>query len=141
MRAVCIRPPSHLIAEVVVQPLAIALLAGPFARELVDAGNTSIALGPLSGWGITRYWWTAIKLAITAALTLVVVGVLVPRLGAEADLAGTPHVFTMLEELPLAVAAALASSLPITNVGLAIYKPRWRLRKSTVLSPSVPRYA
>jgi hypothetical protein len=73
-------------------------------------------------------------------LTLVVVGVLVPRLGAAADLAGTPHVFTMLEELPLIVAPALASSLLITDVALAIYKPRWRLRKSTELSRSVPRF-
>jgi hypothetical protein len=114
---------------VVVQPLAIASLA------------TGVALGLLGGWGITRYWWTAIKLAISAALTLVVVGVLVPRVRAAADLAGTPHVFTMLEELPLEVAPALASSLLITNVTLAVYKPRWRLRKSTELSPCVPRCA
>jgi hypothetical protein len=59
-------PPSHLIAEVVVQPLAIVSLA------------TGVALGLLSGWGLVRFWWTAIKLAITAALTLVVLGVLVP---------------------------------------------------------------
>jgi hypothetical protein len=95
-----------------------------------------------SGWGITRYWWTAIKLAITAALTVVVVGVLVPRLGAAADLAHTPHVFTLLEELPLAMAPALASSLLVINVALAIYKPRWRLHKSIPeLSPSVAQYA
>jgi hypothetical protein len=47
-------PPSHLIAEVLVQPLAIASLA------------TGVALGLLSGWGLVRYWWTGIKLAITA---------------------------------------------------------------------------
>jgi hypothetical protein len=63
-------------------------------------------------------------------LTCVVVGMLVPHLGAAADLAdnATPHVFTVVEQLPLAVAPVLASSLLIVNAALAVYKPRWRLR-------------
>ena len=125
-------PPSHLIAAVIVQPLAIASLA------------TGIALGRVSGWGLLRYWWTAIKLGMTAAMTLVVVGVLVPRLGAAADAAGsdTPYAFTLQGRLPLALAPAVASSLLITNVALAIYKPRWKLRKSTSeFSRTTSRYA
>jgi hypothetical protein len=54
MRVLCIRP--------LVQPFAIASLA------------TGVGLALLSGWGLVRFWWTAIKLAVTAALTLVVVG-------------------------------------------------------------------
>jgi hypothetical protein len=125
-------PPSHVIAEVVVQPLAIASLA------------TGVALGLLSGWGLLRYWWTAIKLAITVALTVVVIGVLVPRLGAAADLVAsdTPHASTLVEQLPLAVAPALASSLLMANVALAVYKPRWRLRGATSeQSQAIPTYA
>jgi hypothetical protein len=111
-------PPSHLIAQVVIQPLAILALA------------TGVALGLLSGWGLFRYWWTTIKLAVTAVMTLVVVAVLVPRLAAAADasVAATPHVFTLVERLPLVAAPVVASSLLIMNVALAIYKPRWRLR-------------
>jgi hypothetical protein len=66
-------PPRRLIAVVIVQPLAIASLA------------TGVVLGRVSGWGLLRYWWTTIKLVTTAALTLVVVGVLVPRLAAGGD--------------------------------------------------------
>ena len=125
-------PPSHLIAAVIVQPLAVASLA------------TGVVLGRVSGWGLLRYWWTAIKLTITVALTLVVVGVLVPRLGAAADATGsdTPRAFTLVERLPLAVAPLVASSLLIANVALAIYKPRWKLRESTSeYSRSRSRYA
>jgi hypothetical protein len=114
-------PPSHLIAAVVVQPLAIAALA------------TGVVLGRVSGWGLLHYWWTAIKLGLTLAMTIVVVGVLVPRLGAaaEATVSDTPHAFTLVERLPLWVAPLVASSLLVTNVALAIYKPRWKLRNAT----------
>jgi hypothetical protein len=108
-------PAAHLMSEVVIQPLAVVSLV------------TGIALARLSGWGLLRYWWTAIKLAITLALTAVVVLVLVPRLGAAA---AAPGGAAAPERLPLVLAPAIASSLLVLNVLLAIYKPRWRLRNS-----------
>jgi hypothetical protein len=113
-------PAAHLIAEVLVQPLAIASLV------------TGVALALLTPWGLLRYWWTAIKLAITSALTGVVLLVLVPRLGSAADAATslTPQTFGTAERVPLVLAPAVASTLLALNVALAIYKPRWRLRSA-----------
>jgi hypothetical protein len=113
-------PAAHLIAEVLVQPLAVASLA------------TGVALALLTPWGLLRYWWTAIKFGITIVMTVVVVLVLVPRLGAAADASAslTPQTFGAAERLPLMLAPAIASTLLALNVALAIYKPRWRLRSA-----------
>ena len=75
-------------------------------------------LGLLTQWGLLRYWWVTIKLALTAILTGVILFVLVPRLGVAAD----------AERLPLTVAPAAGITLLILIVVLAIYKPPWRLR-------------
>jgi hypothetical protein len=111
-------PAAHLIGQVLVAPLAIASL------------GTGVALALLTPWGLLRYWWTAIKLTITAVLTGAVVFVLVPQLGAGANATTglTPRALTTAEKLPLLLAPAVASSLLVLNVALAIYKPRWRLR-------------
>ncbi len=111
-------PGAHLIGQILVQPLASASL------------GTGMALALLTPWGLFRYWWTAIKLAITTALTIVVLLVLVPRLGAAADAAAGPgsQALTTAERVPLMLAPALGSSLLALNVALAVYKPRWRLR-------------
>jgi hypothetical protein len=63
-------------------------------------------------------------------LTLVVLLVLVPRLGAAAALTATPvgPSLGMAERLPLMLAPALGSSLLALNAALGISKPRWRLR-------------
>ena len=129
---VMVYPAAHVIDAVVVQPLAVVSLA------------TGIALALLTRWGLFLYWWTAIKFAITAALTGVVVLVLVPRLAAAADAATAlaPHTFTAAERIPLVVAPAVASLLLVVNVALAIYKPRWRLRhRATEVRRRQPEYA
>jgi hypothetical protein len=46
-------PAAHLIGQILVQPLAFAAL------------GTGVALALLTPWGLFRYWWTAIKLAIS----------------------------------------------------------------------------
>jgi len=115
---VTVYPTAHLIAAVVVQPLAVASLA------------SGVALGLLTPWGLLHYWWTTIKLAITAVLSGVVVLVLVPRLATAADAATAlaPHTVTAAEQVPLVAAPMVASLLLVLNVALAIAKPRWRLR-------------
>jgi hypothetical protein len=82
---------------------------------------------------LLRYWWVTIKLAITSVLTGVVLFVLVPRLGAAADAVSgpAPYLLTSAERLPLVIAPALASTLLLVMLVLAIYKPGWRLRSST----------
>jgi hypothetical protein len=113
-----IYPAAHLVATWLLAPLATVAL------------GTGVLLGLLTQWGLLRYWWVTIKLALTATLTGVVLLVLVPRLdvAAGAATAPDPRLFTAGERLPLVVAPAAGVTLLILTVVLAIYKPRWRLR-------------
>jgi hypothetical protein len=113
-------PAAQRIASTVVAPLALASLV------------SGVILARLSGWGLFRYWWVTLKLAITLVLTVVVLTVLVPRLGSAAAAATdqTAASFTVTERLPLALAPALATLFLILNVALAVYKPGWRVRRS-----------
>jgi hypothetical protein len=113
-----IYPTAHLIAAWLVAPLAVLAL------------GTGVLLGILTPWGLFNYWWVAIKLAITAVLSGVVLFVLVPRFGAlaVAVVEPAPHLLTIGERLPLVIAPAIASTLLVVNVALAIFKPKWRLR-------------
>lgn len=111
-------PAAHLIAAWMIAPLAVVALA------------TGLALGWLTQWGLFRYWWTTIKLALTATLTGAVLFVLLPRLE---DMAGAvsatpPQVLTGAERLPLVIAPAVASTLLVLALLLAIFKLGWRLR-------------
>jgi hypothetical protein len=116
-----IYPAAHLVGARLVAPLAVLAL------------GSGLLLGALTPWGLLRYWWVTIKLAITAVLTGVVLFVLVPRLGAAAEAVSgpAPGVLTSAERLPLVIAPAIASTLLVLNVVLAIFKPGWRLRFRT----------
>ena len=113
-----IYPAAHLVGARLVAPLTVVAL------------GTGVLLGLLTPWGLLRYRWVATKLAITAALTGVVLVVLVPRLGAAAEaVAGpAPHALPGGARVPLVVAPAVASALLALNVALAIVKPGGRLR-------------
>ena len=116
-----IYPAAYLVAARLVAPLAVISL------------GTGLLLGVLTSWGLFRYWWVTIKLGITAVLTAVILFVLVPRLGTAADTVtgSASHILTSAERLPLAIAPAIASTLLLLAVILAIFKPGWRLRQNT----------
>ncbi len=122
-------PAARLVAANVVAPLALFSL------------GTGVLLAWMSGWGLFRYWWVTIKLAITLTLTLVVLTVLVPRLSVAADAATGPAVSSpsTVERMPVAVAPAVASALLVVNVALAVYKPTWRLRPDAGARPRPTR--
>jgi hypothetical protein len=109
-----IYPAAHLISGRVAAPLAVIALC------------TSLLLGVLTPWGLLTYWWVA----ITTVLTAVVLFVLVPRLGLTADTVSGPasRLLSSAERLPLVLAPAVASTLLVVNVALAIFKPGWRVR-------------
>lgn len=109
---------AHLVGMWLTAPLAVLSL------------TTGLLLATLTGWGLLRYWWVAIKLAITATLTGLVLFVLLPALEAAADTATgpDPSSLTDSERLPLLIAPAVASALLALNVSLAVFKPGWRLR-------------
>ena len=113
-----IYPAAYLVATWLLAPLALVAL------------GTGVLLGLLTQWGLLRYWWVTIKLALTAILTGVIFFVLVPRLGVAAGAATAlnPRPFTQAERLPLVVAPAAGVTFLILIVGLAIFKPPWRLR-------------
>jgi hypothetical protein len=92
--------------------------------------GTGVLLGLLTPWGLLRYWWVTAKLTITAVLSGAVLFVLIPRLGAAATAVSTPAATPLAtsERLPLVIAPAVASTLLLLMVALAIYKPGGRLR-------------
>jgi hypothetical protein len=105
--------PAALLVEVwVIAPLAVLAL------------GTGLALALWSRWGLARYWWVAIKLTITAVLTVVVFLVLVPSLAATA----AAESLTDAQRTRLALFPAVALALLVVNVVLGLTKPRWRLR-------------
>lgn len=113
-----IYPAAHLAGMWLVAPLALLSL------------GTGLLLGLLTPWGLFRYWWVTIKLAIVVVLTGAVVFVLVPGLGATANAVTgpTPQALTTAQLVPLVVAPAVASTLLVLALILAIFKPGWRLR-------------
>jgi hypothetical protein len=113
-----IYPAAHLVGTRLLAPLAVGSL------------GTGLLLGVLTPWGLLRYWWVTIKLAITAVLTAAVLFVLVPRLGAAAAAAAVPAMKASTDppRLLLVIAPAVASTLLALSVVLAIFKPGWRLR-------------
>jgi hypothetical protein len=90
--------------------------------------TSGLALGLLTPWGLVRYWWVAIKLALTVAGTVLALLVLVPTLGTAATAAATGAPLSSAYRLGLVRDTAAASTVLITTVLLAVYKPFGRLR-------------
>jgi hypothetical protein len=105
-------PAAHLVEAWVIAPLAVLAL------------STGLALALLSRWGLVRYWWVAIKLAITAVLTAVVFLVLEPSLAATA----AAESLTDAQRIRVALFPSAALALLVVNVVLGLAKPRRRLR-------------
>jgi hypothetical protein len=111
-------PAARLIGSTLLVPLALLALA------------TGLALGLLTPWGIVRHWWITIKLALTAAGSVLALLVLAPTLGAAADAATAVAGATLpsTDRLGLVKDAAGASTVLVTTVLLSIFKPFGRLR-------------
>lgn len=107
-------PAAHLVEAWVIAPLAVLAL------------GTGVTLALLSCWGLVRYWWVAIKLAITAVLTAVVFLVLEPSLAATA----AAESLTDAQRTRIALFPAVALALLVVNVVLGLAKPRRRLRSA-----------
>jgi hypothetical protein len=102
---------------------ALELFAG---WPLVVTGLVCLASGVVLGlgtvYGLVRYWWVAIKLAITAVLTAVVFLVLELSLAAMA----TAESLTDAQRMRVVLASAGALALLVVNVVLGLSKPGWR---------------
>lgn len=112
---VTVYPAARLVGEALALPLAIASLA------------SGVALALTSSWGLFKFWWVTIKLAITGLLTAVLLFVLVPGLESAAAAAiGQPG--RSIAGVPLLIGPAAASALLLIALALSVFKPRWRLR-------------
>jgi hypothetical protein len=109
-------PAMALIGSSVMAPLAAASL------------GSGLALALLTRWGVFRHWWVTTKLGITTVLTLLVVLVLGPRFEAAAEAARLGVALTDPERAQLVITSLVGSSLLIVTIGLAVFKPRWRVR-------------
>jgi hypothetical protein len=111
-------PAMSLVSRWVVSPLAVAALI---------TGVLQAVLGP---YGLLRYWWVTLKLSITLVLTGLVLFVVVPRLRGAADsaLGAASEGVTDAQRVVFVVVFSLAVASIALMAGLAVFKPRWRVR-------------
>jgi hypothetical protein len=111
-------PAMSLVSRWVVAPLAVAALI---------TGVLQAVLGP---YGLLRYWWVTLKLSITLVLTGLVLFVVVPRLSGAADsaLGAASEGLTDVQRVVFVVVFSLAVASIALMAGLAVFKPRWRVR-------------
>jgi hypothetical protein len=107
-------PAALLVAQWLVEPLAVAALA---------TGILAAVTGP---YGLFRFWWTSIKLAITAALNVAVFLVLTPALERAASVPADA-----VQPITLLLAPLIAVGLLVVNITLAVFKPAARLPRGT----------
>lgn len=113
-------PAMSVIGRWVLAPAAVAILV------------SGIALARRGKYGLTRYWWVTIKLAIATTLTTLAGLVLVPALGRAADAAAELDAGSALPDgqpLALLIPTLVALPLLLLSLGLGVFKPRWRLRR------------
>lgn len=112
-------PAAQLIGQRVLWPLALLALASGVAVALI---------GP---YGLFRFLWTTVKLTITLALTGLLAFVLLPALSAAAETAAAGEAIAQSRQLMLILGPIASTSLLLTNIALAVFKPRWRLARAT----------
>ena len=115
-------PPAALLGQWLILPLSVASLA------------TGVALGLLTPWGVLRYYWTSLKLALNSAGLVLAWLVLLPSLDRAADQAHTA-LSTGLpagDRLGLVRDSAAAMTVLVVTVLLSVYKPFGRLKLGRV---------
>jgi hypothetical protein len=117
-------PAAHLIGTGVLWPLALAALV---------SGVTLALIGP---YGLVRFWWTTIKLAITLGLSALLAFVLLPALAGAAQAAAAGEVLSDSRQLMLMLGPIVSSLLLLTNIALAVFKPKRQLARRGRQVPS-----
>jgi hypothetical protein len=112
---VTVYPAAHLIGELLLLPLAVLALV------------TGIVLGLLTPWGLLRYWWVVISLAVTAGGTVLATFVLVPGLDVAASAALARH--PVADTTGLVRDSGAACGVLIATVVLSYVKPFGRVRR------------
>ena len=120
--------------DVAVRSLAYQALATFVVWPMLTAGLVSLATGLILGlgttWGLLRYWWVAVKLALNLVLCTLIVLVLRPGMGDVAAygrdlLTGSPDP-ARVSNLFFPPAVSLTTLTLATT--LAVFKPWGRIR-------------
>ena len=115
--------------------LAYRALAAFAVWPMLTAGllclATGLVLGLATTWGVLRYWWVAVKLALNLVLCTLILVVLQPGMDEVADygrdlLTGTPDL-TAVSNLFFPPAVSLTTLIWATV--LAVVKPWGRIRR------------
>ncbi|MGZ4509399.1 MAG: hypothetical protein ACXVX8_17640 [Blastococcus sp.] len=108
-------PAAQLIGALLLVPLALAALL------------TGTVQGLLTPWGLLRYWWVALKLALTSAGAVLALVVLTPALAGLADAAGRGGAIPAAQRLLLVRDSGAACVVLLVTVALSVHKPFGRL--------------
>ncbi|EXG79665.1 hypothetical protein [Cryptosporangium arvum] len=105
-------PVAGLIGTVLITPLALAALV------------TGVVSGLGTKWGLVRYWWVAVKLAVTVVMNVLVLFLLAPGLREAARLGAE---LPSRDAINLVVAPSVACALLLFTTVLSVAKP-WKRR-------------
>jgi hypothetical protein len=102
---------------------------------------SGVVLGIGGKYGLVRYWWVAVKLAVNVLMSTLIVGALRPGIGEAASIgrrlmAGDP---TAAVPSDLLFPVFVAPSLLITAYLLSVFKPWGRIRRGRPAEPSEAR--
>lgn len=111
-------PAAELVGERVLWPLAIA------------SAGSGVAVALIGPYRLFRFWWVSIKLAITLLLVGLLTFVLLPALSAASQAATGPVAISASRQLMLTIAPIVTSALLLTNIALAVFKPKWQLPRA-----------
>ena len=121
-------PAAHLVEAQVIAPLAVLALVSGLVQAL------------LSRWGLIRYWWVAIKLALNIVLVALVPIALRPEVVDMAEqgrrfMDGMPAEFGLGD---LIFPPIVAPSAMLVAMILAVFKPWGPIRKREAPARKVP---
>ena len=123
--------------DVAVRSLAYQALATFVVWPMLSAGLVSLATGLILGlgttWGLLRYWWVAVKLALNLVLCTLIVLVLQPGMDEVAGygrelLTGSPDPGTVSS---LFFPPAVSLTTLTLAIVLAVFKPWGRIRPAS----------
>ena len=115
------------LATFVVVPMAVAAVATLISGVLLGLGTR---------WGLVRYWWVAVKLAMNLVLVVLILVLLRPGM-AEVGVAGAEIAATGSTDADLAFLVfppTVSLTMLTLAVVLAVAKPWGRLRRAQVRS-------
>ena len=117
---------------------ALELLAiWPMASAALGSLLTGVLLGLGTKYGLVRYWWVAVKLAMNLVLTVLVVMLLRPGLHDAADYGrrladGLPAAF---DSRSLMFPPIVSTSALLAAMVLSVFKPWGRTRAQSAARP------